>query len=236
MSFDGDSARVPCNHRRVPHIRLIDPEDADGLLKEEYDAAVERAGKVFNIVKAMSPNPQVLRDSMRLYRSIMFEQSPLTRQDRELLATVVSTRTAATTERSRTSTTSVTRAPTTRSWSMRSTTTPGGARSGGPALCDFAIKLTRAPSAMTAPDADELRSHGWDDVAIHDTIQVVSYFNYINRVADAVGIDDEPDWGSRPRKGRGLPRPRLRSLTLAERQPAPSCRRSAAAPAGGAGP
>ena len=65
-------------------------------------------------------------------------------------------------------------------------------------MCDYAIKLTRAPSAMTAADADELRSHGWDDVAIHDTIQVVSYFNYINRVADAVGIDDEPDWDLRP--------------------------------------
>ena len=75
----------------MPHIRLIEPEDADGLLEEEYDAAVERAGKVFNIVKSMSPNPQVLQDSMRLYRSIMFGESPLTRQHRELLATVVST-------------------------------------------------------------------------------------------------------------------------------------------------
>jgi len=32
------------------------------------------------------------------------------------------------------------------------------------------------------------------DRAIHDAIQVVSYFNYINRVADGVGVDDEPDW------------------------------------------
>ena len=30
--------------------------------------------------------------------------------------------------------------------------------------------------------------------AVHDVIQVVSYFNYINRVADGVGVDDEPDW------------------------------------------
>jgi alkylhydroperoxidase family enzyme len=39
-----------------------------------------------------------------------------------------------------------------------------------------------------------LRDEGWSDSAIHDAIQVVSYFNYINRVADAVGIEDEPDW------------------------------------------
>jgi alkylhydroperoxidase family enzyme len=35
---------------------------------------------------------------------------------------------------------------------------------------------------------------GLDDVAIHDAIQVISYFNYVNRVADAVGIPDEPEW------------------------------------------
>jgi alkylhydroperoxidase family enzyme len=39
-----------------------------------------------------------------------------------------------------------------------------------------------------------VRAEGWDDAAIHDTIQVVSFFNYINRVAEGVGIEDEPDW------------------------------------------
>jgi hypothetical protein len=44
-------------------------------------------------------------------------------------------------------------------------------------------------------DADLLRSHGWNDGAIHDAIQVVSYFNYINRIAEGVGIEGEPEWG-----------------------------------------
>jgi alkylhydroperoxidase family enzyme len=74
----------------VPHLHLIDPDDATGLLKEEYDAAVARAGKVYNIVRSMSLNPDVLRASMGMYRAIMFGPSPLSRQDRELLATVVS--------------------------------------------------------------------------------------------------------------------------------------------------
>ena len=74
----------------MAHIRLIEPDDARGLLAEEYDAAVERAGKVFNIVKSMSLQPGVLRASMGLYRAIMFGPSALTRQERELLATVVS--------------------------------------------------------------------------------------------------------------------------------------------------
>ena len=74
----------------MPHIRLIEEGDADGLLAEEYAAAIERAGKVFNIVKAMSLRPALLRASMGLYREIMFGESGLTRQERELLATVAS--------------------------------------------------------------------------------------------------------------------------------------------------
>jgi uncharacterized peroxidase-related enzyme len=74
----------------VAHLELIDPDDADGLLKEEYEAAVERAGKVYNIVRSMSLAPEVLRRSMELYREIMFGASRLSRQERELLATVVS--------------------------------------------------------------------------------------------------------------------------------------------------
>jgi uncharacterized peroxidase-related enzyme len=66
------------------------------------------------------------------------------------------------------------------------------------ALCDYAVKLTRTPTAVGAADVEKLRRHGWDDAAIHDAIQVIAYFNYINRVAEAVGIGPEPEW-----KGEG---------------------------------
>jgi uncharacterized peroxidase-related enzyme len=62
------------------------------------------------------------------------------------------------------------------------------------ALCDFAVCLTQAPAGVDAAAVQELREHGWDDVAIHDAIQVVAYFNYVNRVAEGVGIEPEPDW------------------------------------------
>ena len=64
------------------------------------------------------------------------------------------------------------------------------------ALCDLALQMTREPASISAGDIDSLRAHGWSDAAIHDAIQVISYFNYVNRVADAVGIEDEPEWGS----------------------------------------
>ena len=74
----------------MAHLRLTDVDDATGPLKEEYDAAIGRAGKVFNIVKAMSLRPGELHRSMELYKGIMFGPSGLSRQERELLATVVS--------------------------------------------------------------------------------------------------------------------------------------------------
>ncbi len=67
------------------------------------------------------------------------------------------------------------------------------------ALCAFAVKLTVSPASMDAGDSQALRDAGFDDHAIHDAIQVVSYFNYINRVADAVHVDLEPDMDPYPR-------------------------------------
>jgi len=64
------------------------------------------------------------------------------------------------------------------------------------ALCDFAVQLTHEPDSPTEDDIGRLRGAGLSDAAVHDAIQVIAYFNYINRVADAVGIEDEPEWSS----------------------------------------
>jgi uncharacterized peroxidase-related enzyme len=61
-------------------------------------------------------------------------------------------------------------------------------------LCDLAVQMTARPASVGQEDVDRLRRLGWSDAAISDAIQVISYFNYINRVADAVGIEDEPEW------------------------------------------
>lgn len=59
------------------------------------------------------------------------------------------------------------------------------------ALCRFAVKMTTDSAAMGPTDLEELRSHGFDDRAIHDATQVIAYFNYINRIADALGVEPE---------------------------------------------
>jgi len=74
----------------VSWIKTIEPDDARGELKVEYDKAIARAGKVFNILKVQSLNPQSLRASMHFYLATMYGPSGLSRAEREMLATVVS--------------------------------------------------------------------------------------------------------------------------------------------------
>jgi len=64
-------------------------------------------------------------------------------------------------------------------------------------MLDFAVKLTLRPQEMTEGDVDGLRRHGFDDLAVNDIVQVTAMFNYYNRIADGLGIDDEPDWTTR---------------------------------------
>ncbi len=59
------------------------------------------------------------------------------------------------------------------------------------ALCKFAELVTRAPGAMSPRHLETLRLHGLSDRDILDAVEVISYFNYINRIADALGIDPE---------------------------------------------
>jgi alkylhydroperoxidase family enzyme len=58
------------------------------------------------------------------------------------------------------------------------------------------VKLTHAAATIEQSDIDLLRAQGLGDTEISDAIQVVGYFNYVTRVADGVGIEDEPEWTS----------------------------------------
>lgn len=74
----------------MPWIKQISIAEATGLLKEQFDAALKRAGRVWHIVHIMSLNPRAMRESIAFYSAIMMGRSPLTRVQREMLATVVS--------------------------------------------------------------------------------------------------------------------------------------------------
>ena len=61
------------------------------------------------------------------------------------------------------------------------------------ALAKFAELVTRTSSAARPQDLDSLRNHGLSDRDILDAVEVIAYFNYINRIADALGVEPEPE-------------------------------------------
>ena len=60
-------------------------------------------------------------------------------------------------------------------------------------MCRWAEKLTKTPGEMSKSDITILEEAGLSQDAISDAAQVVGYFNYINRIADGLGVDLEPE-------------------------------------------
>jgi uncharacterized peroxidase-related enzyme len=60
------------------------------------------------------------------------------------------------------------------------------------ALLDFAVTLTKSPSGVRPDDLDALRGHGFTDEQLVDAVHCISYFNFVNRVLDGLGVDPEP--------------------------------------------
>jgi len=65
------------------------------------------------------------------------------------------------------------------------------------ALVRYADKLTQAPASVRATDIEALRSHGLQDLAIHDACAIIAYFAFVNRLADGLGVEleDQPSGG-----------------------------------------
>ncbi len=75
----------------MARIQTVDESEATGIVKEEYDAAIARAGQLYNIVRLFSVRPKSMRVFVELYKVVMHDEDcPLSRMQREMIATVVS--------------------------------------------------------------------------------------------------------------------------------------------------
>ncbi len=59
------------------------------------------------------------------------------------------------------------------------------------AICNFAKKLTETPNQVDKQDIELLKSYDFSDKDISQIVQIIAYFNYINRVADGLGLEPE---------------------------------------------
>jgi uncharacterized peroxidase-related enzyme len=177
----------------VPYLRLIGAPEATGELKDIYDAAVARAGRVYHILEAMSLRPGVLRCFVALALEVMNGPADLSLEDRRLVALVVSV-----TNGCEYSKRVYAQELLDAGWppelvdAVERNYRQAGLDTPRLALCDFAVQVTERPASVTADDVERLRVHGYGDSAVHDAVQVTALLNYANRIADAVGIEPEP--------------------------------------------
>lgn len=74
----------------MAHIQTISHQEAENRLKEIYDEILQKRGKLAEVHKIQSLNPETIVQHMDLYMGIMFSRSPLSRAEREMIAVVVS--------------------------------------------------------------------------------------------------------------------------------------------------
>ena len=173
-------------------INIFNFENSSGLLKKEYEKGIRRAGRIWKVLTIQSQTPEILQDSMRLYGSTMYGNSKIDRFDRELLAVVTSlaneceywVRSHLYDLRSETQNQKLVD-EIADNWKNSSITEVQTA------MCLFAEKLTLQPSTITQLDIDTLSDFDLTDKEISEIVQIVSYFNYINRVADGLGLEPE---------------------------------------------
>jgi uncharacterized peroxidase-related enzyme len=175
-------------------IKEIDVSDADGKLQDLYSALVKQRGKISNILKVHSLNPDALGNHLDLYMTLMFGRSGLSRLEREAVAVVVSANNDCAYCVNHHA--EALRHHLDDEETLDLLVTADGLETLEPRLSNIvrhAEKLTSAPAAMTESDLGELRAVGLSDEDILNLTLIVAYFNFVNRIALGLGVDFSPE-------------------------------------------
>ena len=181
----------------MSRIDVIEPDDAEGRLKEIYDGIARSRGKIAEVHKIQSLNPETIPNHMDLYLNVMFGKSPLKRYEREMMAVVVSRANECTyCQRHHMEALEHFWKNPDKTEQLRRDYREAELSSVDRALCDYAWALTVDPGAAERTDPTlVLRAQGLSDRAILDATLVVSYFNFVNRMVVGLGVELETDPG-----------------------------------------
>ena len=175
-------------------ISEIPIDDAEGRLADVYQELIEKRGKVSNVLKVHSLNPEAMSRHLDLYMTLMFDKSGLSRAEREAIGVVVSAENEC-------------------EYCVRHHAealsryvkdddvlellkSADGLETLEPRLSNIvrhAQKLTSAPSAMSESDPHELRAVGLSDTDILDLTLITAYFNFVNRIVLGLGVSHSAD-------------------------------------------
>lgn len=175
-------------------IQTIAPEKAEGKLRVVYEEIRGTRGKIANIFLAQGLNAAALKAHLDLYLAIMYGSSKLNRSQREVIATVVSVRNHCdycVAHHSEALTRLVKDSAVAES--LKQDMNSAKLDEKNRKMLTFSVKLTERPNDMEEEDLRRLRDAGFSDSEILDTVLVASYFNFVNRIALALGVEFGPD-------------------------------------------
>jgi len=178
----------------MAYIETISPVQAGGELKNIYEKLITSRGKIAEVHKIQSLNPEALVAHMDFYMVIMFGKSPLKRYQREMLGVIVSVINkcdycvthheqallAYWKDKKRTEQLIKNRGRLQLSNHDR-------------LLCELAERLTANESRDYSDQVEILKSAGFKDRAVLDAVQVIAYFNFVNRIVLGLGVTPSAD-------------------------------------------
>jgi uncharacterized peroxidase-related enzyme len=187
---------MPDARRPGPWVTTVAWDEADGTLKEAYDWQAERLGEPTEFTMLGSLYPDIVMERLRLYRSVEGCPSALDEGERQLAAYVTSllngTTHCASGLRVKLRTLAV--AADVLVAVETNPTAPATGVDRLDAILAYAALLTGEPRSVDANHVDALRAVGLSDLDIVDLNNIVAYYNYINRVANGLGLFTEiPD-------------------------------------------
>ena len=171
-------------------IDTIDEDAASSPLADVYARIVDERGKISNIMRAQSLQPEAMDAHLDVYLSVMFDDSGLSREEREMIAVSVSVANDCPycIEHHAEALATYWRDKERLDNFIRNPALFDDLDDRKRALVDYALQLTGQPSAITDETIDALRDVGLDDDEILSANLVVGYFNFANRIVLGLGV------------------------------------------------
>ncbi len=162
-------------------------------MKKVYHELKEKRGKIANIMKIHSLNPFAMKAHIDIYLTLMFGESGLTREEREMIAVAVSSANGCKYCINHHA------EALNNYWKddekledfieKRRLELPER----NIKMIEYAVKLTENPGEMNKGDIDVLRKCDFSDRDILDINMIASYFNFVNRIALGLGVEFTPE-------------------------------------------
>lgn len=174
----------------MSYIKIIDKDSAVDKLKKAYEVIDGSRGRLSNIMKIQSLFPQAMLDHFQLYKTLMFTKSNLSRELKEMIAVIVSSANKCSYCISHHS------EALNHYWKDKNKIFKlvhdfhsSGCNTKTITILEYAHKLTVSPSEISEQDIAKLKTQDWTDEDILSANLIISYFNFVNRIALGLGVE-----------------------------------------------